>query len=99
MQKGGSTGVNRRECRNTRTNRWFDCQDNAIRRIDGRTVRLEIAFDITKRKLTDEKIMEINQQLQKALAERDKFFSIIARSLVAPYWVSLFHQDDDGKNP
>ncbi len=83
-EKGSSTGVYRREYWNTKTDRWYDCRDSAIRWIDGRTVRLEMAVDITERKLADEKIKEINQQLRRTLTERDKFFSIIAHDLRSP---------------
>lgn len=38
------------EFQNTVTGSWFQCRDQAIPWIDGRTVRLEIAVDITDRK-------------------------------------------------
>lgn len=42
------------EVRNTRSGRWFQCRDQAIRWPDGRLVRLEIAIDITERKAMEE---------------------------------------------
>ncbi|MGV1100526.1 GAF domain-containing protein [Thiovibrio sp. JS02] len=45
------------ELRNTRTNRWFHIVDRAIRWVDDRIVRLEIATDITERKLNEEKLL------------------------------------------
>ncbi len=44
------TGIYRWEFKNTRTGKWYDCHDSAIKWIDGRMVRLEIAIDITDRK-------------------------------------------------
>lgn len=44
------TGVYVWEFRNTVTNRWFQCRDEAINWPDGRLVRIEIATDITERK-------------------------------------------------
>ena len=44
------TGVYVWEFRNTVTNRWFQCRDEAIYWPDGRLVRIEIATDITERK-------------------------------------------------
>jgi len=40
--------------------------------------------DITERKQYEEEIVQKNEQLEKALAERDKFFSIIAHDLRSP---------------
>ncbi len=48
--RGLPTGTCRWEFRNTKTGRWYDCRDQAIRWSDGRLVRLEIATDITERK-------------------------------------------------
>ncbi|PKL59551.1 MAG: hypothetical protein CVV33_07240, partial [Methanomicrobiales archaeon HGW-Methanomicrobiales-4] len=50
----GPSGVFHWEYENTKSGRWFDCRDRAIRWTDGRLVRLEIATDITERKQTEE---------------------------------------------
>ena len=42
------------EFKSTKSNRWFHCIDRAITWIDGRLVRLEIAFDNTERKQMEE---------------------------------------------
>jgi PAS domain S-box-containing protein len=42
------------EFQNTKTGRWYDCRDQAIPWSDGRLVRLEIAIDVTARKLAEE---------------------------------------------
>lgn len=54
------------EFQNTKTKRWYQCQDQCIQWPDGRLVRLEIAFDISARK-------EIERQLQ----ESDTRFRIL----------------------
>lgn len=52
------------EFQNTINNNWYECRDQAIRWIDGRLVRMEIAIDITNRKK-----METNLKLAKQKAE------------------------------
>jgi len=47
---GNPTGVYHWEFQNTVTKKLYDCRDSAIRWLDGRLVRLEIATDITERK-------------------------------------------------
>ncbi len=56
MDASDPTGVYQWEFQNTKNGRWFDCRDRAIRWVDGRIVRLEIATDITGRKQTEEQI-------------------------------------------
>lgn len=41
--------------------------------------------DITERKLAEEEIIRSNEQLSKTVAEKDKFFSIIAHDLRSPF--------------
>jgi two-component system, cell cycle sensor histidine kinase and response regulator CckA len=52
--EGNPTGIYRWEFKSPKTGKWYDCQDSAIKWIDGRIVRLEIAIDITERKLAEE---------------------------------------------
>ena len=54
------------EFRNTRTGRWFHVVDRAIRWVDGRLVRLEIATDITARKTNEEKL-RLDEERSEAL--------------------------------
>jgi len=48
--EGKPTGVYQWEFQNTHDGRWYDCRDSVIQWTDGRTVRMEIATDITERK-------------------------------------------------
>lgn len=53
---GNPTGVYAWEFQNTRNQRWYDIRDRAIRWVDGRLARLEIAVDITERKVTEQQL-------------------------------------------
>ena len=53
-ESGVPTGVYVWEFQNTVNKCWYQCRDQAIRWIDGRCVRLEIASDITERKRAEE---------------------------------------------
>ncbi len=66
--EGNPTGVYRWEFQNTRTKRWYDCHDMAIRWTDGRMVRLEIAVDITERKQAEARMKE-SEAFQKTLVD------------------------------
>ncbi len=56
---GKPAGVKRRVFQNTRSKRWYDCRDCAIRWVDGRIVRLEIALDITEWKAAEEELARL----------------------------------------
>ena len=52
------------EFKNTVSNRWYQCRDRAITWPDGRTVRLEIATDITRRKENEILLQKSKDSLQ-----------------------------------
>ncbi len=56
---GNPTGVYQYEFLNTINNRWYDCRDMAIKWIDGRIVRMEVATDITANKQAEAALREI----------------------------------------
>lgn len=54
------------EFQNTVNQRWYLIRDNAIRWVDGRIVRMEIATDITKRKKMEEALRSSENNLARA---------------------------------
>ncbi len=52
------------------TGRWDDIRDRAIEWVDGRSVRVQIAVDITKRKQAEEALQQANDELEKRVEER-----------------------------
>ncbi len=54
------------EFQNTRTQRWYQCIDRAIRWSDGRLVRMEIALDITARKQAEQARAQLEARLRQA---------------------------------
>lgn len=64
------------EFQNTTNGHWYDIHDRAIRWIDGRVVRMEIATDISQRKESEEKIQQQN-----------RFLHSVIESLPYPFYV------------
>jgi PAS domain S-box-containing protein len=62
--KGKPTGIYHWEFQNTVNNEWYDCRDQAIRWIDGRFVRMEIATNITRRKKMEENLRKTSEILE-----------------------------------
>ncbi|MEW6520547.1 MAG: diguanylate cyclase [Thermodesulfobacteriota bacterium] len=67
INAAGEPRMHRWEFRNTVNGRWYDIRDRAIRWMDGRLVRLEIAMDITGRKKSEERIKQQNAFLHSVL--------------------------------
>lgn len=65
------------EFQNTVNGHWYHIYDRAIRWIDGRIVRLEIATDISQRKESEEKIQQQNQFLQSVIESLPYPFYVI----------------------
>ncbi|MFO7728410.1 MAG: ABC transporter substrate-binding protein [Desulfonatronovibrio sp.] len=62
----------------------FLVTDKLIKWPDGRNVKFELAIDITKRKRAEKRLLLVNKQLEKANAEKNLLFSIIAHDLKSP---------------
>jgi PAS domain S-box-containing protein len=60
-KEGEPSALHKWECYSSLTNRWYAVHDRAIRWVDGRLVRLEIAYDITERKQTQQ-ALELGQE-------------------------------------
>jgi PAS domain S-box-containing protein len=57
LTEDGQTNLSHQwECYSPKTQRWYMVHDRAIRWLDGRWVRLEIAYDITERKLVEQSL-------------------------------------------
>jgi len=55
------------EFQNTVDHEWYECRDQAIRWLDGRIVRMEIASNITQRKMAEAHKAELEEKLRQAL--------------------------------
>lgn len=69
-QDGNPSGVYRWELLSSQTNRWLDIRDRAIRWVDGRLVRLEIATDITELKQAQEELQLHRERLTSLVEAR-----------------------------
>jgi PAS domain S-box-containing protein len=84
---------------NSINNRWYDCRDCAIQWTDGRTVRMEIAVDITESKLAEKKIQLLLNEKEiifKEVNHRIKNNMNAMKSLL--YIQSNIHNNPEVKN-
>ena len=90
-EQGRPTGVHVWEFQNTVNGHWYQCRDQAIRWIDGRLVRMEIATDITDRKRLEEELREA-KQLAEDLARTDELTGVNNRRAFFEIGHKLFKQ-------
>ena len=65
-EHGEPSGVYVWEFQNTHNGSWYQCRDQLIKWPDGRLVRIEIATDITERKLMEQELHEAKVLAEKA---------------------------------
>ncbi len=90
-ENGKSTGVYVWEFQNTVDGQWYQCRDQAIKWIDGRLVRMEIATNITDRKQAEEEL-KIAKEMAEALARRDELTGLNNRRAFFSDGEKLFNQ-------
>ncbi len=66
-EAGGPTGAVAWDHYNAVAGRWFECRDCAVQWLDERTVRVEVAVDITDRKKAEANAHELQERLQKII--------------------------------
>ncbi|OPX90150.1 PAS domain S-box protein [Pelotomaculum sp. PtaB.Bin117] len=85
--EGEPTGLYVWEFQNTRNGKWVECRDRAIRWIDGRMVRLEIATDITERRRARELIEAERKKLFTALQITEERYQQIVETANEGIWI------------
>ncbi len=67
---GKSTGVYTWEDFNAIKQKWYLNNDRAINWVDGRLARLQISIDVTERKIAENALQNVNDELEQRVAER-----------------------------
>jgi len=86
---GNPTGVYVWEFKNTANGRWFHCRDQAIRWVDGRVLRMEIATDITDIKKVEE-TLKIEKEKAEKLCRTDELTGIRNRRAAFEEGMNIF---------
>lgn len=95
---GEPTGVYVWEFQNTIDKNWYQCHDQAIRWVDGRIVRMEIATDITQRKLAEEELKAAKDRAEE-LASKDELTGLDNRRAFFDQGYRIFKQAVRYKHP
>ena len=97
-EDGEPTGVYVWEFQNTIDKSWYQCRDQAIRWVDGRIVRMEIATDITQRKLVEEELKAARDRAE-VLASKDELTGLDNRRAFFDQGERIFKQAIRFKHP
>ncbi|MBN1877986.1 MAG: response regulator [Anaerolineae bacterium] len=84
MANGQPTGIYIWEFQNTITGRWHQLQDQAIRWMDRRWVRMEIATDITDLKHTESELRRVKEEAELANRAKSVFLANMSHELRTP---------------
>ena len=97
-QNNQSTGVHHSEFQNPDTGKWYQAQAQAIKWHDGRTVRLEIAFDITEQKQLEHQLRTAHAKA-KSNANNDPLLNCLNRRAFFERFESVFAHSQRHKYP
>lgn len=100
---GNPAGVHAWEFQNTINSKWYHIHDRAIKWVDGRIVRLEIATDITERKTYEEKLMaslnekelllkEIHHRVKNSMQVISSLLSLQSNKVEDEHYRELFNE-------
>jgi len=93
-----STGVHHSEFENPDTGKWYQAQAQAIKWHNGRTVRLEIAFDVTEQKQLEHQLRTAHAKA-KSNANTDPLLSCLNRRAFFERFESVFAHSQRHKFP
>jgi signal transduction histidine kinase len=82
--EGRPTGTYTWEFQNTVDGQWYFINDRAIRWLDGRIVRLEIASDITKRKKAEQERERLTTEIENKNKEMEQLVYVTSHDLRTP---------------
>lgn len=97
-EQGESVGVQVIELQNTANQQWYQCRDQAVRWIDGRMVRIEVATNITDRKLLEQELRDARLQAE-LLADTDALTGLNNRRAFFNLGKQLLYQAERSATP
>jgi signal transduction histidine kinase len=74
------------EYQNPFNKKWYRAKDQVIRWSDGRSVKLEIAIDITEQKSIEHFLQEARRQAELAMGMRSRLVAMVAHDLKSPFY-------------